>query len=57
MRKVVVSRQPLEFSWRNSELINGDLLDAVTSLKGDAGIRASSSPVRSPWCSSCSPRD
>jgi dihydrofolate reductase len=32
VRKVVVSHQPLEFSWRNSELINGDLLDAVTSL-------------------------
>ena len=39
VRKVVVSRQPLEFSWRNSELIKGDLLDAVTSLKADAGIR------------------
>jgi len=72
VRKVVVSRQRLEFSWRNSELIKGDLLDAVTSLKADAGIRsilmpasalsevtasgASSSPVRSPWCSSCSPQ-
>ena len=39
MRKVVVSRQQLELSWRNSELIKGDLLDAVTSLKADAGIR------------------
>ena len=39
VRKVVVSRQRLEFSWRNSELINGDLVDAVTSLKADAGIR------------------
>ncbi|TYB39789.1 dihydrofolate reductase [Micromonospora sp. AP08] len=39
MRKVVVSRQQLEFSWRNSELINGDLLDAVTALKADAGSR------------------
>ena len=39
VRKVLVSRQQLEFSWRNSELINGDLLDAVTSLKADAGIR------------------
>src|SRR6185503_10326104 len=29
MRKVVVSRQPLEFSWRNSELIKGDLVQAV----------------------------
>ncbi|GLZ62514.1 dihydrofolate reductase family protein [Micromonospora sp. NBRC 107095] len=39
MRKVVVSRQPLEFSWRNSELINGDLLDAVSALKADVGVR------------------
>ncbi|RAO13552.1 dihydrofolate reductase family protein [Micromonospora noduli] len=39
MRKVVVSRQPLEFSWRNSEPINGGLLDAVTALKADAGVR------------------
>ena len=56
MRKVVVSRQPLEFSWRNSELIEGDLVEAVTALKADAGIGASSSPARSPWCSSCSPQ-
>ena len=39
MRKVVVSRQPLEFTWRNSELIHGDLLDTVATLKADAGIR------------------
>ncbi|MEU1840330.1 dihydrofolate reductase family protein [Micromonospora chersina] len=39
MRKVVVSRQQLEFSWRNSELIKGDLLDAVAALKADAGSR------------------
>ena len=39
MRKVVVSRQPLEFSWRNSEVINGDLVDAVTALKADTGVR------------------
>ena len=39
MRKIVVSHQPLDFSWRNSELIKG-LLDAVTSLKADAGIRS-----------------
>ena len=37
-RKVVVSRQPLEFSWRNSELLAGDLVEAVTALKADAGI-------------------
>ena len=39
VRKIVVSRQRPEFTWRNSELIKGDLLDAVTSLKADAGIR------------------
>ena len=39
MRKVVVSRQPLEFSWRNSELVDGELVDAVTALKAGAGIR------------------
>lgn len=39
VRKVVVSRQPLEFTWRNCELIKGDLVDAVTTLKADAGIR------------------
>lgn len=39
MRKVVVSRQPLEFTWRNSELISGDLLEAVAALKADAGVK------------------
>jgi dihydrofolate reductase len=39
VRKVVVSRQPLEFSWRNSELLEGDLVEAVAALKADAGIR------------------
>lgn len=39
MRKVVISRQPLTFSWRNSELIGGDLIEAVTALKADAGVR------------------
>ncbi|MBO0869187.1 MAG: dihydrofolate reductase [Micromonosporaceae bacterium] len=38
MRKVVVSRQPLEFSWRNSELIQGELVDAVSALKADPGV-------------------
>ena len=39
VRKVVVSRQPLEFTWRNSELLDGDLVEGVTALKADAGIR------------------
>jgi dihydrofolate reductase len=38
-RKVVVSRQPLEFSWRNSELIDGTLVEAVTALKAAADVR------------------
>ncbi|MGH3588085.1 MAG: dihydrofolate reductase family protein [Pseudonocardia sp.] len=38
-RKVVVSRRPLEFSWRNSELIDGDLVAAVTALKAEQGVR------------------
>ena len=38
-RKVVVSRQPLEFSWRNSELIDGDLVDAVAALKADPAVQ------------------
>ncbi|MGL4176205.1 MAG: dihydrofolate reductase family protein, partial [Dermatophilaceae bacterium] len=38
MRKVVISRQPLEFSWRNSELVEGDLVDAVAALKSDPDV-------------------
>ncbi|HET7725433.1 MAG TPA: dihydrofolate reductase family protein [Propionibacteriaceae bacterium] len=38
-RKVVVSRQPLEFSWRNSELLSGELTEAVAALKADPGVR------------------
>jgi len=38
LRKVVASRQPLEFSWRNSELIGGDLTEAVAALKADPAV-------------------
>jgi len=41
MRKVVVSNQDLEFTWRNSEQLRGDLVEGVTALKNepsDAGI-------------------
>ena len=38
MRKIVASRRPLEFSWRNSEQVQGDLVEAVTALKADPGI-------------------
>ena len=37
-RKVVVSRQDIEFTWRNSELLDGDLVDAVSALKAEPGI-------------------
>jgi dihydrofolate reductase len=38
MRKVVASRSPLNFAWRNSEQLQGDLIDAVTALKNDPAI-------------------
>lgn len=38
-RKIVVSHQPLRFSWRGSELLEGDLAAAVAALKTDAGIK------------------
>jgi dihydrofolate reductase len=49
-RKIVVSRQRLEFDWRNSEQLTGDLVDGVTALKnepgGDIAISGSVSVVR-----------
>ncbi|MGW5725500.1 dihydrofolate reductase family protein [Nocardia beijingensis] len=49
-RKIVVTRQKLEFDWRNSEVIDGDLIEAVTALKaepgGDIGMSGSVSVVR-----------
>ncbi len=36
-RKIVVSRQALEFTWRNSEVLKGDLVEAVTALKNEPG--------------------
>jgi len=46
MRKIVVSRQRLELTWRNSEQLEGDLVEAVTALKeapGDGIIAMSGS--------------
>ncbi|SEM00208.1 dihydrofolate reductase family protein [Rhodococcus maanshanensis] len=46
-RKIVVSRQDLEFTWRNSEQLEGDLVEAVTELKrrpGATSIAMSGSP-------------
>jgi dihydrofolate reductase len=36
-RKIVVSRQQLELTWRNSEQLQGDLVEAVTALKNEPG--------------------
>ena len=49
-RKIVVSRQALKFTWRNSEQLNGDLVEGVAALKeesgGDIGMSGSVSVVR-----------
>ncbi|HEY3507204.1 MAG TPA: dihydrofolate reductase family protein [Actinocatenispora sp.] len=49
-RKIVVTRQDLTFTWRNSEVLGGDLVEAVTALKaepgGDIGMSGSVSVVR-----------
>ncbi|WP_328852858.1 dihydrofolate reductase family protein [Micromonospora globbae] len=37
LRKIVVSHQPLQFTWRNSEQLRGDLVEAVTALKHEPG--------------------
>ena len=39
MRKIVASRTPLEFTWRNSEQLQGDLVQAAAALKNDPGIQ------------------
>ncbi|WP_026412802.1 dihydrofolate reductase family protein [Actinomadura oligospora] len=49
-RKIVVSRQELEFTWRNSEVLRGELVPAVAGLKdgpgGDIAMSGSVSVVR-----------
>lgn len=49
-RKIVVSQQRLKFAWRNSEQLEGDLIEGVRSLKtergGDIAISGSVSIVR-----------
>jgi dihydrofolate reductase len=39
MRKVVASHHPLQFTWRNSEQLQGDFAEAVAALKNDPAIR------------------
>jgi dihydrofolate reductase len=36
-RKIVVSSQELELAWRNSEQLQGNLVEAVTALKNEPG--------------------
>jgi dihydrofolate reductase len=45
-RKVVASHQDLDFTWRNSEVLKGDLIEAVKDLKNEEGsdIAMSGSP-------------
>jgi dihydrofolate reductase len=38
-RKIVASRSALELSWRNSEQLQGDLVEAVRELKTDPAVR------------------
>jgi dihydrofolate reductase len=38
MRKIVASRSPMEFTWRNSEQLQGDLVEVATALKNDPTI-------------------
>ena len=55
VRKIVVSHGELELTWRNSEQLEGDLVEAVTALKrtagGDIGMSGSVSV-----CVNCWPR-
>jgi dihydrofolate reductase len=39
MRKIVLSHRPLEFTWRNSEQLQGGLAEAAATLKADPTIR------------------
>jgi len=36
-RKIVVSNQDLQFTWRNTEQLQGGLVEAVTALKNEPG--------------------
>ena len=40
IRKIVASRSPLTLTWRNSEQLDGDLLEAAQALKDDPSVRA-----------------
>jgi dihydrofolate reductase len=50
MRKIVFSRSPLDFQWRNSEQAQGDVAEVAAALKrepgGDIGLSGSISIIR-----------
>ena len=50
MRKIVLSHEKLEFTWRNSEQFEGDFVETVTALKnegdGTIGLSGSVSVIR-----------
>ncbi|GHF94764.1 pyrimidine reductase [Streptomyces albogriseolus] len=50
MRKIVFSRSPLAFQWRNSEQAQGDVAEVAAALKrepgGDIGLSGSISVIR-----------
>jgi dihydrofolate reductase len=39
IRKIVASRSPLSLTWRNSEQLQGDLVEATSALKNDPSVR------------------
>jgi dihydrofolate reductase len=39
IRKIVASRSPLSLTWRNSEQLQGDLVEAASALKNDPSVR------------------
>ena len=54
VRKIVASRSPLEFTWRNSEQLQGDLVETVTALKNDPTIRRIALSGSVSVCGNCS---
>jgi dihydrofolate reductase len=50
IRKIVVTHRDIDLTWRNSEVLQGDLIEAVIALKqepgGDIGMSGSVSIVR-----------
>jgi dihydrofolate reductase len=39
VRKIVLSHSPLTFTWRNSEQLQGDVVEGIAALKKDPAVR------------------